>query len=53
MEGERNDDAGGYGVERYCLDCAGPEAQAAVGDDVAERVAEGREALDAILAGEY
>lgn len=29
MEGEMNDDAGGFGHDRYCLECAGPEARAA------------------------
>lgn len=28
-EGERNDTAGGYGVDRYCLACAGEEARQA------------------------
>lgn len=30
MEGEANDRAGGFGADRYCLDCAGPEARAAL-----------------------
>ena len=29
-EGEPNDTAGGYGRARLCLDCAGPEARAAI-----------------------
>jgi hypothetical protein len=28
VEGEGNDEAGGFGNDRYCLPCAGPEAQA-------------------------
>ena len=29
-EGERNDDAGGFGRDRYCMECAGVEARAAL-----------------------
>ena len=29
-EGEGNDDAGGYGNDRYCLGCAGDEARLSV-----------------------
>jgi len=30
MEGEMNDEAGGFGHDRYCMQCAGPEARAAL-----------------------
>lgn len=30
-EGSPNDTAGGFGQDRYCLDCAGPEAREAAG----------------------
>lgn len=33
VQGELNDDAGGFGHDRYCLDCAGPEARAAAQND--------------------
>lgn len=40
LEGEGNDTAGGFGRDRLCLDCAGPEAvMAAGGDDGAIRAA--------------
>jgi hypothetical protein len=30
MQGEMNDTAGGWGSDRYCMDCAGPEAREAL-----------------------
>jgi hypothetical protein len=30
VEGEMNDEAGGFGHDRYCPSCAGPEAEASV-----------------------
>ena len=30
MQGEANDEAGGFGYDRYCMECAGSEAQASL-----------------------
>jgi len=35
LEGEMNEDAGGYGSDRYCMTCAGDEARAAIAKAVA------------------
>jgi hypothetical protein len=37
QQGEMNDDAGGYGNDRYCMDCAGDEAKASLAAALADK----------------